>query len=115
MNAYTSSSSLSAMSVARGAIGSWSTSPASSDPTDCSSGGRPVLTLSALPLQVTGEAEGSSPLSDWNDKGGRGTAPAPLCACLSTRAGAAASRAAATGDSQSRAGPGLGRLGQGRG
>src|SRR5258708_17637047 len=56
MRAYTSSSCSSAMSGARGAIGSGSTPPASSDPTDCSSGGRPVLTLSALPLQVTGAA-----------------------------------------------------------
>src|SRR4030081_3512947 len=40
MKAYTSSSSSSAMSVARGAIASWSTSLVSSEPTPCSSGGR---------------------------------------------------------------------------
>src|SRR6202521_1298115 len=101
MKAYTISSSWSAMSVARGAIGSWRRSPGSSDVDSCSPGGWPALISAlqgmlirrptpslALPVQVTGDTARFSELG-----AGRGVSPGPgSVLCL---AGAPAAAAAA--------------------
>src|ERR1700694_2897019 len=65
MKAYTSSSSSRAMSVARGAIGSWRTSPASADPAAGSSDGRSAV-ISPLSEQISAQQVGGTrPLHVW--------------------------------------------------
>src|ERR1700681_1920358 len=123
MNAYTISSSPRAMSVARGAIGSWSRSPDSSGAACWSRGGGPELTdgqaqdandcptrfrpgstpLSALPPQVTGTRTGFSPLGAG---AGRGTCPRPgdLRLRVSRKPSAAAAPQQVTESSEEREG-----------
>src|ERR1700686_2678915 len=99
MKAYTISSSWSAMSVARGAIGSWRRSPGSSDGDSCSPGVWPALISAlqgmlirrptpslALPVQVTGDTARFSELG-----AGRGVSPGPAwLLCVSGEPAAAA-------------------------